>query len=363
MKRIKNRTIALSPLANATGRQYTDSKKELNIDTSGVQIYNKKLPPLKPYKPVQCGMFLLPKYKEFDFSQKGGPTITQRRYVENCLGLRAGRTLPVSDGRFPGTAFLLNIGKETIGVPQFQAVNGFWEAYNKGFIQKVYDKINEFFARRSWYDDYLKNYEYYYNKDKGGFVWDLIEQNIFAADVLKNPQSDIFENTKVAILRYIMYPQDMVEKGYKEAKEYNERIAKSTREMITNFDWKDIASLGFNRINKAASEAYFNDEYRDKITKPNEDIYKKTNEANKDKKTYRQILEENANKLTEDETQERIRKNNGLQSSGEAEGTGSYDNGSGDWNKGATKSNGDKTMLLVAAGILVGIFYIKRKFK
>lgn len=362
MKRKKSRTIAMNPLANATGKQYTDTGKKFTLDTSKLSNLELKAPQ-KPYNPAKCGMFLLPKYKEFDFSQKGGPTITQRRYVENCLGLRAGRTLPVTDGRFPGSAFLLNIGEETIGAPQFQAVNGFWEAYNKGFIQKVYDKINDFFARRSWYDDYLKNYEYYYNKDKGGFVWDLIEQNIFAADVLKKPQSDIFENTKVAILRYIMYPQEIVEKGYKEAKEYNERIAKSTRKMITNFDWKDIASLGFNRINKAASEAYFNDEYGDKITKTNEDIYKKTNEANKDKKTYIQILEENANKLTADETQERIRKNNGLQSSGEAEGEGSYGNNSGDWNKGATKSNGDKTMLLAAAGMLVGIFYIKRKFK
>lgn len=363
MKRIKNRTIAMNPLANATGRQYTDSKKELNIDTSGVQIYNKKLPPLKPYKPVQCGMFLLPKYKEFNFSQKGGPTITQRRYVENCLGLRAGRTLPVTDGRFPGTAFLLNIGEETVRVPQLQAANGFWAAYSNGFIQKVYDKINEFFSKRSWYDEYIKNPRYYGSKDKGGFVWDLIEQNIFAADVLKKPQSDIFENTKVAILRYIMYPQDIVEKGYKEAKEYNERIAKSTRKKITDFDWRDIASLGFNRINKAASEAYFNDEYGDKITKPNEDIYKKTNEANKDKKTYTDVLLNNANILTENPTEERRRWDRVQTDSSSAEGTGSYGNGSGDWNKAGIKNNSDKTMLLIVAGILIGIFLLKRKIK
>lgn len=351
----------MNPLANATGKRYTGTGKEFTLDTSKLSNLGTNTPQ-KPYNPAKCGMFLLPKYKEFDFSQKGGPTITQRRYVNNILGEKDEK-LPVTDGRFPGSAFLLNIGVETIGVPQFQAVNGFWEAYNKGFIQKVYDKINDFFARRGWYDDYLKNYEYYYNKDKGGFVWDLIEQNIFAADVLKKPQSDIFENTKVAILRYIMYPQEIVEKGYKEAKEYNERIAKSTRKMITNFDWKDIASLGLTQINKQWAKNYFEDEYEDKITKPNEDIYKQTNEKNKDKKTYIQILEENANKLTADETQERIRKNNGLQSSGEIEGTGSYGNGSGDWNKAEIKNNSDKTMLLVAVGILAGIFFFKRKFK
>lgn len=352
----------MNPLANATGKQYTGTGKEFTLDTSKLSNLELKAPQ-KPYNPAKCGMFLLPKYKEFNFSQKGGPTITQKRYVENCLGLKAGRTLPVTDGRFPGSAFLLNIGEETVGVPQIQAANGFWEAYNKGFIQKVYDKINEFFAKRSWYDEFLKNTKYYTSTNKGGFMWDLIEQNIFAADVLKKPQSDIFENTKVAILRYIMYPQEIVDKGYKEAKAYNERIAKSTRKMITNFDWKDIASLGFNRINKAASEAYFNDEYGDKITKPNEDIYKQATEANKGKKTYLQVLKENANELTEDTVAERRRWNEATNDADTAEGTGSYNNGSGDWNKGITKSNGDKTMLLAAAGILVGIFYIKRKFK
>ena len=361
MKRKKSRTIAMNPLANATGKQYTGTGKEFTLDTSKRSNLELKAPQ-KPYNPAKCGMFLSPKYKEFNFSQKGGPTITQKRYVNNILGEKDEK-LPVTDGRFPSSAFLLNIGEETIRVPQLQAVNGFWEAYNKGFIQKVYDKINDFFARRSWYDEYIKNPKYYGSKDKGGFVWDLIEQNIFAADVLKKPQSDIFENTKVAILRYIMYPQEIVEKGYKEAKEYNERIAKSTRKMITNFDWKDIASLGLTQINKQWAKNYFEDEYEDKITKPNEDIYKKTEEANKDKKTYSDVLLNNANILTENPTEERRRWDSTQTDSSSAEGTGSYGNGSGDWNKGATKSNGDKTMLLAAAGILAGIFFFKRKFK
>lgn len=360
----KNRTISLSPLANATGREYTDSGKELNIDTSGVQIFNKKLPPLKPYKPEKCSMFVLPKYKAFNFSQVGGPTITQRKYVEKCWKLAVPQNnLPVEEIREPSTAVLLNIGEETVAVPQFKAANGFWAAYNNGFIQKVYDKINEFFSKRSWYDEYIKNPKYYGSKDKGGFVWDLIEQNIFAADVLKNPQSDVFENTKVAILRYIMYPQDFMNKGYKGAKEYNEKIADSTRKKITEFNWKDVLSLGINRINKSLSGAYFNKEYRNKITKPNEDIYKKTKETNKDKKNYSDVLFHNANILTENPTEERQRWDSIQTDSSSAEGTGYYSNGSGDWNKAEIKNNSDKTILLIAVGILIAIFLLKRKTK
>ena len=160
-----------------------------------------------------------------------------------------------------------------------------------------------------------------------------------------------------------MYPEKFVKNGYKDAKEYNDKIADSTRKKITEFDWKDVLSLGINRINKSLSEAYFNEEYKKKITKPNEDIYKKAEETNNLKKTYLQGLEENAKKLTADEEEERRRKNDGLQSSGEAEGTGSYSNGSGDWNKAEIKNNSDKTILLIAAGILIAIFLLKRKTK
>lgn len=364
MKR-KGGKIAFTPLANATGRQYTDSGKDFNVDTSGVQVFNKKLPPLKPYNPEKCSMFVLPRYKDFNFSQVGGSTITPDKYIENCLSLRTPRnTLPVSEMRTPDTAFILKIKKGEYGSAEIKAVNGFWEAYKNGFIQKVYDKINEFFSKRSWYDEFIKNSDYYLSQDKGGFAWELIEQNIFAADVMKSPQSDIFENTKVAILRYIMYPQDFVTQGYKDAKEYNDYWAEKIRKKISKADIMDYLTLGLNRLNKAAAEAYFNEEYRDKISKPNEDIYKKTQETNKGKKTYLQVLYDNMMQLTEDKTESRKRWNRGLVDKGSAEGTGTmYGSGSELPQKAAVKNNSDRTILLIAIAILVGIFFIKRESK
>ncbi len=363
MKRQRNKAFVSNPLANATGKQYTESGKTLTLDASKLEQVGKLSTPQKPYNPEKCSMYVLPvNYRSFNFSQKGGKTITFKRYVENCLGLKAGSTLPVSeDSAGISSTWMLGLSDDKISFDIFRASSGFFKAYEGGFIQKIFDEINKHFEDRSWYDEYLKNPYYYPNETTSGYVYSVIENNLFAGD-LDIKDSKVFDNVKTAILRFIFNQNGFFENGYTNIKKLNDNTAKSVRKKIKDFGVEDILSLGITRANKSASEAYFNAEYERKITKPNEDIYNKAKEANDKKKDYIQILKENAALLTDNPLEERKRWSDATTDKPTLRGTYSENKHQNNENEHQNrKTNSDKTMLLVAIGVLVGIFFLKKK--
>lgn len=363
MKRQREKIYVSNPLANATGRQYEKSGKTLTLDTSKLGQAGKLTTPQKPYKPEQCSMYILPRYKDFNFSQKGGKTITFNKYVEYCLKLTIPQNnLPVSTMAGISSTYMLGLSDDKISMDVVQAGLGFFKAYDRGYIQKIFDEINKHFKNRSWYDDYLQKSEYYWDKTTSGYVYSVIDENIFAGD-LDITNSEILDNVKIAILRFIFNQQGFFTNGYNNVKKYNEDIAKKIRKKISEFGAEDIFTLGLSRVEKAASEAYFNEEYNRKITKPNEKTYNDAKEANDKKKTYEEVLTNNANALSNNLKEERQRKELGTLDRPSTRGNipDSEDN---DKNKtGATKTNSDKTMLFVAIGVLFGLFFLKRKYK
>ena len=363
MKRQREKIYVSNPLANATGKQYEKSGKTLTLDTSKLGQAGKLTTPQKPYKPEQCSMYVLPmNYRSFNFSQKGGKTITFNKYVENCLGLRAGSTLPVSeDTAGISSTWMLGLSDDKISMDVVQAAFGFFKAYKRGYIQKIFDEINKHFKNGSWYDEYLKNSYYYTAEDASGFVYSVIDANIFAGDI-DITDSSIFDNVKIAILRFIFDQQGFFENGYTNIKKINDNTAKSVRKKIKEFGIEDILSLGITRADKAVSEAYFNAEYKRKITKPNEEIYKKAKEVNDKKKTYKQIVKENSALLTDNPVEERKRWSDATTDKPTLRGAYSENKHQNNENEHQNrKTNSDKTMLLVAVGVLVGIFFLKKK--
>lgn len=363
MKRQREKIYVSNPLANATGKQYTESGKTLTLDRSKLKQVGKLSTPQKPYKPEQCSMYILPRYKDFNFSQKGGKTITFNKYVEYCLKLTIPQNnLPVSTMAGISSTYMLGLSDDKISMDDVQAGLGFFKAYDRGYIQKIFDEINKHFENRSWYNDYLQKSEYYWDKTTSGYVYSVIDENIFAGD-LDITNSEILDNVKIAILRFIFNQQGFFANGYNNVKKYNEDIAKKIRKKISEFGAEDILTLGLSRAEKAASEAYFNEEYNRKITKPNEKTYNDAKEANDKKKTYEEVLTNNANALSNNLKEERQRKELGTLDRPSTRGNipDSEDN---DKNKtGARKTNSDKTMLFVAIGVLFGLFFLKRKYK
>ena len=362
MKRQREKAFVSNPLANATGRQYEKSGKTLTLDTSKLRQAGKLTTPQKPYKPEQCSMYILPRYKDFNFSQKGGKTITFNKYVEYCLKLTIPQNnLPVSTMAGISSTYMLGLSDDKISMDVVQAAFGFFKAYDRGYIQKIFDEINKHFKNRSWYDEYLKNPYYYTAEDASGFVYSVIDANIFAGDI-DITDSSIFDNVKIAILRFIFDQQGFFANGYNNVKKYNEDIAKKIRKKISEFGAEDIFTLGLSRVEKAASEAYFNEEYNRKITKPNEEIYKKAKEVNDKKKTYKQIVNENSALLTDNPVEERKRWSDATTDKPTLRGAYSENKHQNNENEHQNrKTNSDKTMLLVAVGVLVGIFFLKKK--
>ena len=362
MKRQREKAFVSNPLANATGRQYEKSGKTLTLDTSKLRQAGKLTTPQKPYKPEQCSMYILPRYKDFNFSQKGGKTITFNKYVEYCLKLTIPQNnLPVSTMAGISSTYMLGLSDDKISMDVVQAGLGFFKAYDRGYIQKIFDEINKHFENRSWYDEYLKNKGYYFSQTTSGFVYAIIEKNIFAID-LGITNSRVLDNVKIAILRFIFDQQGFFANGYNNVKKYNEDIAKKIRKKISEFGAEDIFTLGLSRVEKAASEAYFNEEYNRKITKPNEKTYNDAKEANSKKKSYLTILTTNANALTNDLTQEK--KDQSENTTDPVTESGTIPSSNDDFpDKDNQKTNSDKTMLLVAVCVLIGLFFLKRKYK
>lgn len=362
MRRQRNKAFVSNPLANATGMQYKDSEKTLTLDTSKLEQVGKLSTPQKPYNPEKCSMYILPRYKDFNFSQKGGKTITFNKYVEYCLKLTIPQNnLPVSTMVGISSTWMLGLSDDKISSDIVKAALGFFKAYDRGYIQKIFDEINKHFENRSWYDEYLKNKSYYFSQTTSGFVYAIIEKNIYAID-LGITNSGVLDNVKIAILRFIFDQQGFFDNGYTNAKKYNEDIAKRIRKKISEFGAEDIFTLGLSRAEKSASEAYFNEEYNRKITKPNEKTYNDAKEANSKKKSYLTILTTNVNALTDDLTQEKKDQSENTTDPVTESGTIPSSNDFPDKDN-QKKTNSDKTMLLVAVCVLIGLFFLKRKYK
>ena len=361
MKRQRKKAFVSNPLANATGKQYNDSGKTLTLDASKLGQAGKLSTPQKPYNPEQCSMYVLPtNYKDFNFSQVDGPTITLKHYVNNILGEKDEK-LPVSANN-SGISSSFMLGLEEATFDTVSAGLGFFRAYKNGYIEKIYDEINKHFKNRSWYDEYLKNTDYYVKGNENCFVYKLIDANIFAGD-LDITNSRIFDNVKIAILRFIFNPNGFFENGYANIKNTNAYWVKKVRDKINEFDWIDVASLGLRRVSKEWAKNYFEDEYEKKIVKPNEEIYKKAKEANSKKIDYLQIVKENAALLTVNSVEERKRWSDAITDKPLQRGEISYSGNEDEEENQNRKTNSDKIMILVAGCVLFGIFLLKRKSK
>lgn len=351
MRRQGKKAFVSNPLANATGKQYTESGKTLTLDTSKLKYLNKT----KPYKPIECGMYKLPKYFLPD--------------VETAAPYRNNKTEAVMKlfEKYPSLDY---VSVYNFSTKENQVNKDVWERflylYDNGFIRRIYDKINGYFTNG------LQNYAKTHSQQDCDVFFDTKREldNTFLTEAIHTeitPNNGFKSDAeRLRVLRnlihdFITTPNELFEAMYDNAKQFLIEEAKKfdltiigikedpvLPEWQTNKDGKSIRL--FYRFFNFGAVFDFSLTY-------NQVIHRDTKKENDKQILYTVALKDNLQQL-------QVSTKSISQSENEdGRENGDYPTGGGDEDAGGGGNNGknsDKTMLLLGVGILAAIFALKR---
>lgn len=347
MRRQKKKAFVSNPLANATGKQYNDSGKTLTLDTSKLKDLNKT----KPYKPIECGMYKLPKYFLPD--------------VETAAPYRNNKTEAVMKlfEKYPSLDYVSAYHFSTKDSDVNKEVwKKFLSLYDQGYIKRIYNKINGYFeAELPNYTRKNNNTEYFKaGATAGKFLYEIITEEITTRIGFESSA----EKQKILlqlIYDYIYTPETLFEAMYDNAKQFLIEEAKKfdltiigikedpvLPEWQTNKDGKSIRL--FYRFFNFGAIFDFSLTY-------NQVIHRDTKKENDKQILYTVAIKDNLQQL-------QVSTKSISQSENEdGRENGDYPTGGGDEDAGGGGNNGknsDKTMLLLGVGILAVIFFLKK---
>ena len=349
MRRQRKKAFVSNPLANATGKQFTESGKTLTLDASKLKDLNKT----KPYKPVECGMYKLPKYFLPDV-ETAAPFVRGKGKIEDIMNIFK---------KYPNLDYVSAYHFSTKDNEVNKKVwEKFLDLYDQGYIKRIYDKINRYFA--SELQNYVKEHsqseidKYFYPT----YVEEVIAEEVTTNNGFKS-NSEWLRILRELIYNFISNPEELFETMYKNAKQ---QLLTEARKM----------SLSIAKVSDKEDGAYFAKEdgsiLMATIVIPgaqkmgylldcsllfNWRIHKDAELENTTKVLYSVALKDNLQQLQVSTKGISKEENEDSRSEGDfPTGGGDEDAGGG----GNNAKNSDKTMLLLGVGILAVIFFIKK---
>lgn len=351
MKRQRNKAFVSNPLANATGRQYEKSGKTLTLDTSKLeQALNT---PQKPYKPVQCGMYKLPKYYLPDVK-------TVAPYAKG-----KGEVADIMDifKKYPSLDYVSAYHFSTKDNEVNKKVwEKFLDLYDQGYIKRIYDKINRYFA--SGLPNYVKEHS---QSEIDRYFYPTYVEEVIAEEVTTNngfkSNSEWLRILRELIYNFISNPEELFETMYKNAKQQllteGRLLSLKIKDITDKEDGSWFRNENGNIILAAtAHPALFKiGSIFDFSVYYNGIIHREIEKENAKQIIYSVALKDNLQQLQVSTKGISKAENEDSRSEGDfPTGGGDEDAGSG----GKNGKNSDKTMLLLGLGILAAIFFIKR---
>lgn len=347
MRRQRKKAFVSNPLANATGKQFTNSGKTLTLDTSKLKDLNKT----KPYKPVECGMYKLPKYFLPDVE-------TAAPYKKN----NPGAVMKLFE-KYPSLDYVSAYHFSTKDSDVNKEVwRKFLSLYDQGYIKRIYNKINGYFeAELPNYTRKNNNTEYFKaGATAGKFLYEIITEEITTRIGFESSA----EKQKILlqlIYDYIYTPETLFEAMYDNAKQF--LIEEAKKFDLTIIGIKEDPALPSWQTNKDGKSIqlfthFFNlGAVFDNSLVFNQVIHRDTKKENDKQILYTVALKDNLQQL-------QVSTKSISQSENEdGRENGDYPTGGGDEDAGGGGNNGknsDKTMLLLGVGILAVIFFLKK---
>lgn len=346
MKRQEKKAFVSNPLANATGKQFVDSGKKFTLEKGSLVKIT------KPYKPVLCGMYKLPKYFLPD--------------VETAAPYRKNKTEAVMKlfEKYPSLDYVSAYHFSTKDSDVNKEVwKKFLSLYDQGYIKRIYNKINGYFeAELPNYTRKNNNTEYFKaGATAGKFLYEIITEEITTRIGFESST----EKQKILlqlIYDYIYTPEALFEAMYDNAKQF--LIEEAKKFDLTIIGIKEDPALPEWQTNKDGKSTrliyrFFNlGAVFDYSLIYNQVIHRDTKKENDKQILYTVALKDNLQQL-------QVSTKSISQSENEdGRENGDYPTGGGDEDAGGGGNNGknsDKTMLLLGVGILAVIFFIKRK--
>lgn len=337
-------------LANATGatKQLPTGTK---INTSKPQSIIGKLSAFenKPYNPIKCQMFLLPKFYLPDIETAAG---YRNNSVEAIMNLFY---------KYPSLDYFSAYGFST----QNNQVNKdvwkkFLDLYDQGYIKRIYDKINGYFE--GGLQNYVKNNtdENYFKAGArdGQFLYQKITEEITVRIGFES-SSEKQEILWQLIYDFIYTPEALFEAIYKNAKQFLINEAKKLNPSISGIS-DDPATSNYKTANGSLdmlSTRYGKiGSVMDFALTFNKSIYTQAKENNKKLTLYTIALKDNLTQLQVSTKAISNSENEDGRQNGDYPG-GEDENAGG---RGNDVKNSDKTMLLLGIGVLVIIFILER---
>ncbi len=349
MKRQKKKAFVSNPLANATGKQFVDSGKKFTLEKGSlVKI-------IKPYKPVQCGMYKLPKYYLPDV-ETAVPFAKGKGKIEDIMNIFK---------KYPNLDYVSAYHFSTKDNEVNKKVwEKFLDLYDQGYIKRIYDKINGYFASD------LQNYVKAHSQKEidNYFIPTYVEEVISEEITTNNGFKDDAEKQRVLhtlIYDFVNSPERLFSVMYENAKQQLLTEARKLTLKITRisdkedgawFQMEDGATipLGLIVINAVKLGTIF-----DTSLLFNWRIHKDAEKENTTKVIYSVALKDNLTQLQVSTKGISKAENEDSRSKGDYP-TGGGEDAGGSGNNG---KNSDKTMLFLGAGILAAIFFLKKKYK
>lgn len=353
MKRQREKAFVSNPLANATGRQYEKSGKTLTLDTSKLRQAGKLNTTQKPYKPVQCGMYKLPKYYLPDVE-------TAAPYKKN----KAEAVMKLFE-KYPSLDY---VSVYNFSTKDNQVNKDVWERflylYDNGFIRRIYDKINGYFT--SGLQNYVKTHsqqdrDVFFDTKRGAdnsFLTETIHAEITPNNGFKS-DAERLRVLRNLIHDFITAPNELFEAMYDNAREF--LINEAKKFDLTIIGIKEDPALPEWQTNKDGKSTrliyrFFNlGAVFDFSLIFNQVIHRDTKKENDKQILYIVAIKDNLQQL-------QVSTKSISQSENEdGRENGDYPQGGGDGgNSGNSGNSSDKTMLLLGIGILAAIFFLKK---
>ena len=349
MRRQKKKAFVSNPLANATGKQYEKSGKTPTLDTSKLKDLNKT----KPYKPVECGMYKLPKYYLPDV-ETAAPFARGKGEVKDIMNIFK---------KYPSLDYVSAYHFSTKDSDVNKEVwKKFLDLYDQGYIKRIFNKINGYFT--SGLQNYVKEHS---QSEIDNYFYPTYVEEVIAEEITTNngfkSNSEWLRILRELIYNFISNPEELFETMYKNAKQQLLTEARKLSLKITRisdkedgawFQMEDGATipLGVIVINAVKLGTIF-----DMSLLFNWRIHKDAEQENTTKVLYSVALKDNLQQLQVSTKGISKAENEDSRSKGD------FPTGGGDEDVGGGGNNGknsDKTMLLLGLGILAAIFFIKR---
>lgn len=354
MKRQEKKAFVSNPLANATGKQYEKSGKILTLDTSKLGQAGKLNTPQKPYKPVECGMYKLPKYFLPDVE-------TAAPYKKN----KPGDVMKLFE-KYPNLDY---VSVYNFSTKDNQVNKDVWERflylYDNGFIGRIYNKINGYFT--SGLQNYVKTHsqqdcDVFFDTKRGvdnSFLTEAIQAEITPNNGFKS-DAERLRVLRNLIHDFITTPNELFEAMYDNAREFLINEAKKFDITITGIK-EDPALPSWQTNNNGEAILLFTRFFNlgavfDNSLWFNQVIHRDTKKENDKQVLYTVALKDNLAQLQVSTKSISQSENEDGRENGDYPIGGDEDAGDG----GNNGKNSDKTMLLFGVGILAAIFFLKR---